>query len=135
MDLALCSGQKPGFKPLGFADLHPAIGNNAFNAESTVGSEIIRRNELDALVFGFPNNGFTQRVFRSLFHGGCQMQQVFIRSDGFGKPVSASATAGLPSVMVPVLSNTKVSSSVAFSRASARLNRIPFSAPLPVPGP
>ena len=44
-----------------------------------------------------------------------------------------STTVGLPSVMVPVLSSTMVSSLAAFSRASLLLNKIPFSAPLPVP--
>ena len=38
---------------------------------------------------------------------------------------------GLPVVMVPVLSRRMVSRRVAFSRASAFLNRMPFSAPLP----
>ncbi len=44
-----------------------------------------------------------------------------------------SLTMGFPMVMVPVLSSTMVSSFAAFSRASLRLNKIPFSAPLPVP--
>ncbi len=44
-----------------------------------------------------------------------------------------SVTAGFPSVMVPVLSSTIVSSFVAVSRASLFLNKTPLSAPFPVP--
>src|SRR5699024_12723742 len=44
-----------------------------------------------------------------------------------------SVTTGLPSVMVPVLSNTIVSSLCVVSSATPLLMRTPFSAPLPVP--
>ena len=42
-------------------------------------------------------------------------------------------SAGLPAVMVPVLSNTMVSSLWAISSASAERMRMPAWAPLPVP--
>ena len=44
-----------------------------------------------------------------------------------------SVTAGLPRVTVPVLSSTTVPTLRRFSSASALLNRMPISAPLPVP--
>src|SRR4051794_33766284 len=44
-----------------------------------------------------------------------------------------SVSAGLPAVMVPVLSMTIVSSSWAVSRAAAERIRMPACAPLPVP--
>ena len=44
-----------------------------------------------------------------------------------------SVTAGLPSVMVPVLSSTTAFTWWAVSRASADLMRMPFFAPTPVP--
>ncbi|KAF3932751.1 hypothetical protein ABW19_dt0205821 [Dactylella cylindrospora] len=44
-----------------------------------------------------------------------------------------SATVILPTVSVPVLSNTTLVTLVAVSRASPPLTRIPFSAPTPVP--
>ena len=44
-----------------------------------------------------------------------------------------SVTNGLPSVSVPVLSTTIVSTACAVSRASPDLIKMPFSAPLPVP--
>ncbi|MPM97895.1 hypothetical protein SDC9_145075 [bioreactor metagenome] len=44
-----------------------------------------------------------------------------------------SVNFGVPSVSVPVLSNTMVSSLCALSRASPPFIRTPFSAPLPVP--
>ena len=44
-----------------------------------------------------------------------------------------SVTLGFPSVIVPVLSKTIVSTLCAFSRASPDLISIPSSAPLPVP--
>ena len=46
---------------------------------------------------------------------------------------TTSVTAGLPLVMVPVLSSTTVSTPRRFSRASALLNSTPISAPRPVP--
>src|SRR5665647_301377 len=46
---------------------------------------------------------------------------------------TTSVSAGLPIVMVPVLSRTTVSSLCAVSRASAERIRIPAVAPLPVP--
>ncbi len=46
---------------------------------------------------------------------------------------NTSVSFGVPSVRVPVLSKTIVSSLCALSRASPPLIRIPFSAPLPVP--
>jgi hypothetical protein len=48
-------------------------------------------------------------------------------------PDSTSTTAGRPSVMVPVLSSTMVSSVWAVSRLSPPLNSTPRSAPAPVP--
>ena len=42
-------------------------------------------------------------------------------------------TSGLPSVIVPVLSSTTVSTRCAVSRASPDFTSMPFSAPLPVP--
>ena len=44
-----------------------------------------------------------------------------------------SVTAGLPRVTVPVLSSTTVPTLRRLSSASALLNRMPISAPLPVP--
>ena len=46
---------------------------------------------------------------------------------------ATSVRAGLPAVMVPVLSSTIVSSLCAVSRASAERIRMPAWAPLPVP--
>ena len=46
---------------------------------------------------------------------------------------ATSTTSGLPSVMVPVLSNMITLMFFACSRLSASLIRIPFSAPLPTP--
>ena len=47
--------------------------------------------------------------------------------------VRTSVTRGRPSVIVPVLSSTTVFTACAVSSASADLNRMPYSAPLPVP--
>src|SRR5699024_9235585 len=47
--------------------------------------------------------------------------------------VTISVTTGSPSVMVPVLSNTIVSTFPVLSKASALLIKTPFSAPFPVP--
>ena len=47
--------------------------------------------------------------------------------------VVISVTTGRPSVIVPVLSMTTVSTDCAISSASPDLMRMPFSAPLPVP--
>ena len=44
-----------------------------------------------------------------------------------------SATSGLPSVMVPVLSNTHTSTSLELSKVSPFLINIPYSAALPTP--
>ncbi len=44
-----------------------------------------------------------------------------------------SVTTGLPSVIVPVLSNTTVWIFCVISNASPLLIKMPFSAPLPVP--
>ena len=50
------------------------------------------------------------------------------------RPTSTrSVTWGLPSVIVPVLSNTTAPTEWATSNASADLIKIPFSAPFPVP--
>ena len=43
-----------------------------------------------------------------------------------------STSSGRPTVSVPVLSTTSVSTSRSFSTASALRNRIPFSAPWPI---
>ena len=47
--------------------------------------------------------------------------------------VITSLTTGLPSVIVPVLSNNTVLILCANSKCSPSLIRIPFSAPLPIP--
>lgn len=44
-----------------------------------------------------------------------------------------SVTVGLPAVMVPVLSRTTARTPCSVSSASALLNKIPISAPRPVP--
>ncbi|WP_406741139.1 hypothetical protein, partial [Klebsiella aerogenes] len=47
--------------------------------------------------------------------------------------VFTATTCGLPSVRVPVLSNTRVSSSLARCRASASRTSTPYSAARPTP--
>ena len=46
--------------------------------------------------------------------------------------VATSTSSGRPTVRVPVLSTTSVSTSRSFSTASALRNRIPLSAPCPI---
>ncbi len=55
------------------------------------------------------------------------------RNSFCGKLETISVTFGFPSVMVPVLSNTTVSTKCNRSRLSADFINIPFSAPFPVP--
>ena len=46
---------------------------------------------------------------------------------------STSVTTGVPLVIVPVLSSTAMVISAAFSSAALLLNKMPFSAPRPMP--
>ena len=79
----------------------------------------------------------TPRPCTTAIANGCSECFSSPHNIGFSSSLSSvhtqSVATGVPSVIVPVLSSTTVSTLRAISRLSASLINIPISAPLPIP--
>ena len=94
------------------------------------GGKILRGRNPQTFRSGFFHNSLRQRVLASGSAAAARGETPF------GKAVVqqiTSVTEGWPEVMVPVLSSTMVSMECRFSRLSADLMRMPYSAAFPVP--
>ena len=119
-------GQQPGG-----ADQHRVPVHGGLHALAGDRVEPGRRRDGQAAVAGAGDDRGGERVLAVGLRRGHQRQQLVLVAAR--RRSRTSVRAGLPAVMVPVLSSTIVSSLCAVSRASAERIRMPAWAPLPVP--
>ena len=93
--------------------------------------EVARVGERQAALVRLAHDRFAERMLGAALGARGQAQQL-VGTAGRSATIT-SVTEGLPSVIVPVLSKTTVSTLCAVSSASPPRIRMPISAPLPVP--